>query len=148
MFFLPVTAVDIHRTALYNTSVCAYGAIAQLGERLNGIQEARGSNPLSSTIFKIRPSGEIGRLFFLLSFSKTIKRGKPCRRRVPFYRGGIGMRADHLAGGQTSGDTRGGRQTSQHAGVVGVLSPLSTRRVKRCGGDKQSPTFQYTRGLK
>ena len=26
------------------------GAVAQLGERLNGIQEVRGSNPLSSTI--------------------------------------------------------------------------------------------------
>jgi hypothetical protein len=25
------------------------GAVAQLGERLNGIQEVRGSNPLSST---------------------------------------------------------------------------------------------------
>jgi hypothetical protein len=28
------------------------GAVAQLGERLNGIQEARGSNPLSSTLAK------------------------------------------------------------------------------------------------
>ena len=27
------------------------GAVAQLGERLNGIQEVRGSNPLSSTYF-------------------------------------------------------------------------------------------------
>ena len=27
----------------------SFGAIAQLGERLNGIQEVRGSNPLSST---------------------------------------------------------------------------------------------------
>ena len=26
-----------------------YGAVAQLGERLNGIQEVRGSIPLSST---------------------------------------------------------------------------------------------------
>jgi hypothetical protein len=26
-----------------------HGAVAQLGERLNGIQEVRGSNPLSST---------------------------------------------------------------------------------------------------
>ena len=30
-------------------SVCR-GAVAQLGERLNGIQEVRGSIPLSSTI--------------------------------------------------------------------------------------------------
>tara|TARA_B100000886_G_scaffold178668_1_gene122450 strand:+ start:295 stop:462 length:168 start_codon:yes stop_codon:yes gene_type:complete len=28
-----------------------FGAIAQLGERLNGIQEVRGSIPRSSTIF-------------------------------------------------------------------------------------------------
>ena len=27
------------------------GAVAKLGSRLNGIQKARGSNPLSSTIF-------------------------------------------------------------------------------------------------
>ena len=27
-----------------------YGAVAQLGERLNGIQEVRGSIPLSSTM--------------------------------------------------------------------------------------------------
>ena len=27
------------------------GAVAQLGERLNGIEEVRGSSPLSSTIF-------------------------------------------------------------------------------------------------
>jgi hypothetical protein len=30
-----------------------YGAIAQLGERLNGIQEVRGSIPRSSTINEI-----------------------------------------------------------------------------------------------
>jgi hypothetical protein len=29
------------------------GAIAQLGERLNGIQEVRGSTPLGSTIFTL-----------------------------------------------------------------------------------------------
>ena len=28
------------------------GAVAQLGERLNGIQEAKGSNPFSSTAFR------------------------------------------------------------------------------------------------
>jgi hypothetical protein len=30
-------------------SITSYGAVAQLGERLNGIQEVRGSIPLSST---------------------------------------------------------------------------------------------------
>ena len=34
----------------------AFGVIAQLGERLNGIQEVRGSIPLSSTNF-FKPSG-------------------------------------------------------------------------------------------
>ena len=33
----------------YNTLCCNFGDIAQLGERLNGIQEVRGSNPLIST---------------------------------------------------------------------------------------------------
>jgi hypothetical protein len=32
-----------------NAQTIAQGAVAQLGERLNGIQEVRGSNPLSST---------------------------------------------------------------------------------------------------
>ncbi len=32
------------------TDAGTYGAIAQLGERLNGIQEVRGSTPLGSTI--------------------------------------------------------------------------------------------------
>ena len=31
------------------------GAVAQLGARLNGIQEVRGSNPLSSTFFLETP---------------------------------------------------------------------------------------------
>ena len=34
-----------------------YGVIAQLGERLNGIQEVSGSIPLSSTNSKNRPKG-------------------------------------------------------------------------------------------
>ena len=33
----------------YNAGCCEIGDIAQLGERLNGIQEVRGSNPLIST---------------------------------------------------------------------------------------------------
>ncbi len=33
----------------YNSRCCSFGDIAQLGERLNGIQEVRGSNPLIST---------------------------------------------------------------------------------------------------
>jgi cyclic pyranopterin phosphate synthase len=40
---------DCNRMRL-TSLVCPYGAVAQLGERLNGIQEVRGSNPLSSTI--------------------------------------------------------------------------------------------------
>ena len=33
-----------------------YGGVAQLGARLNGIQEASGSNPLTSTILEVRDS--------------------------------------------------------------------------------------------
>jgi hypothetical protein len=36
-----------------NTAPLPWGAIAQLGERLNGIQEVRGSIPLGSTIVMI-----------------------------------------------------------------------------------------------
>ena len=36
---------------LHQFGVHKFGAVAQLGERLNGIQEVRGSNPLSSTTF-------------------------------------------------------------------------------------------------
>ena len=32
------------------------GAVAQLGERVNGIDEVRGSNPLSSTNFRFFPN--------------------------------------------------------------------------------------------
>ena len=42
------------------------GAVAQLGERLNGIQEVRGSIPLSSTI-AILTQLSLKRLRFLLS---------------------------------------------------------------------------------
>ena len=42
----------IHPVAgLLVCSALRHGAIAQLGERLNGIQKVRGSNPLSSTIY-------------------------------------------------------------------------------------------------
>ena len=34
------------------------GGLAQLGERLHGMQEVRGSSPLSSTIGDKRPFGE------------------------------------------------------------------------------------------
>ena len=40
----------------------AHGGIAQLGERLNGIQEVRGSIPLSSTIKKQKTP--LGRFLF------------------------------------------------------------------------------------
>ena len=36
------------------TASVTYGGIAQLGERLNGIQEVSGSIPLISTTFKFR----------------------------------------------------------------------------------------------
>ena len=45
--------------------VCC-GAVAQLGERLNGIQEVRGSIPLSSTI-KILTQPSLKWLHFSLS---------------------------------------------------------------------------------
>ena len=44
------------------------GAVAQLGERLNGIQEVRGSIPLSSTIkFLTQPSLRGLRFLFAVS---------------------------------------------------------------------------------
>ena len=44
-----------------------HGGVAQLGERLTGSQEVRGSIPLVSTIVNVRPS-EFRRLFFMLKF--------------------------------------------------------------------------------
>ncbi len=44
MYFIPAVTV-IHIEWIIR------GGIAQLGERLNGIQEASGSNPLTSTIY-------------------------------------------------------------------------------------------------
>ena len=44
-----------------NTTSFTYGAIAQLGERLHGMQEVSGSIPLSST--KFRPSSKDGGFF-------------------------------------------------------------------------------------
>ena len=49
------------------------GAIAQLVERLNGIQEVSGSTPLSST--KSRAARTTGRPFFLCSSSALRRRG-------------------------------------------------------------------------
>lgn len=41
----------LHIMRPVHTILCRYGAIAQLGERLHGMQEVSGSIPLSSTIF-------------------------------------------------------------------------------------------------
>ena len=45
---------DINQKVFYNKKVLIHGGIAQLGERLNGIQEVSGSIPLISTIRKQR----------------------------------------------------------------------------------------------
>ena len=55
----------------YNIKI-SFGAVAQLGERLHGMQEVRGSIPRSSTITTIKASYGIHPatcLFFLLDFS-------------------------------------------------------------------------------
>ena len=58
------------------------GAVAQLGERLNGIQEVRGSIPLSSTItiltqpslkrLRFSPSPIFHTLFYLICIITTL----------------------------------------------------------------------------
>jgi hypothetical protein len=45
-------------------SVIDFGAIAQLGERLNGIQEVGGSRPPSSTIYTKILAGRASSVFF------------------------------------------------------------------------------------
>ena len=47
--------LDFRRTPGYNFWFLTPGGVAQLGERLNGIQEVRGSIPLSSTTFLLFP---------------------------------------------------------------------------------------------
>ena len=53
----PQSIVDFfEKTCLNDVSLSgceAFGGIAQLVERLNGIQEVRGSTPLTSTKFKV-----------------------------------------------------------------------------------------------
>ena len=50
---LPLTPGEgIHIMPPVNTTRFTYGAIAQLGERLHGMQEVSGSIPLSSTKFR------------------------------------------------------------------------------------------------
>jgi hypothetical protein len=39
----------LSRLRAYSLSIPSFGAVAQLGARLNGIQKVSGSNPLSST---------------------------------------------------------------------------------------------------
>src|SRR5699024_4067014 len=57
-----------HRTR--HKSKTKYGGIAQLGERLNGIQEVSGSIPLISTK---RPATQVAGLFCLSAFRKHHK---------------------------------------------------------------------------
>ena len=61
---IPQLAPKSLHFALRHAIIClARGGIAQLVERLNGIQEVRGSTPLISTIY---PKDPIARVFFLL----------------------------------------------------------------------------------
>ena len=57
-FFAPDEKFCLHfiKYEVIRASVPNDGVVAQLGERLNGIQEVRGSIPLSSTIFLSPPS--------------------------------------------------------------------------------------------
>ena len=52
----------LSRLRANTSSIPSFGAVAQLGARLNGIQKVSGSNPLSSTKRKPRKTR-----FFLLS---------------------------------------------------------------------------------
>ena len=54
--------IDTYRAICYNNRPC--GAVAQLGERLNGIQEVVGSIPIGSTRYSNSPP--CGRLFSFL----------------------------------------------------------------------------------
>ncbi len=73
--FKKIKFSEVDRTAVatYNTHVSRCGAIAQLGERLNGIQEVRGSNPLSSTIRMIKQLMEYSiSCFFMFCLNNMI----------------------------------------------------------------------------
>ena len=56
-----LTSLDMYAILQFNRSPWRLsGGLAQLGERLNGIQKVRGSNPLSSTInLRLSPSVEL-----------------------------------------------------------------------------------------
>ena len=52
------------------------GAIAQLGERLHGMQEVRGSTPLGSTIFLPDNSGDFYAVFSVSSLIPAAPTGR------------------------------------------------------------------------
>jgi hypothetical protein len=84
IFRLTEVPLRVHITA--PREVDANGAVAQLGARLTGSQEVRGSNPLSSTMFLRRVAVKAATLF--LSHDLTAgwanpPRGQPERQPPP-----------------------------------------------------------------
>ena len=71
-----------------------FGAIAQLGERLNGIQEVSGSIPLSSTLFN--NLSKLQKLFYLYILLNSITgkfyigQTKDLQRRLIYHNSGYG----------------------------------------------------------
>ena len=70
-----------------------HGGIAQMGERLNGIQEASGSIPLISTIQKNRKDYLA---VFLYYFLYTLKNGKPKKTGKKCLTSGFNLKVSHI----------------------------------------------------
>ena len=66
-FFLPSDFFCLTAGKIFGKTFSCHGVVAQLGERLNGIQEAKSSILFSSTIFQgrmqVRPFFSLTRLF-------------------------------------------------------------------------------------
>ena len=64
---------DLHFQKVSVILHIAHGGIAQLGERLNGIQEVSGSIPLISTIEALKTIGFQGLFLFMRNFSRMLR---------------------------------------------------------------------------
>ena len=131
------------RATLY--SPLRRGAIAQLGERLNGIQKVRGSNPLSSTT-PLGTKQALRRLSEGLSYDSVPTRLEPLQDRYspvrprsspPESKQGTGHRAGFVAPAARGG-YQPGRRTArsaaiqshaagQHAPSRGSARPVASR---------------------
>ena len=68
--------------------ICLYPGVAQMVARLNGVQEAAGSNPVTRTKIRVVPLGT-ARIFFCLLCEPAARAYRSCRHAAPAALPGI-----------------------------------------------------------